>query len=203
MSKDATSQVERYLAEVDAALTARGVTDRNEILAGLREHIGADGRDKAEVLRELGDPVMIAAAAADEIGVADNKRSGARGRTWFPILALVLIFVGALLLIFVVPALLLLAGLVMLWLSPAWTVREKLWGTLLVPAPGLAIAILLGVATSVQSCVTTTSGEDTQTVCGASESIAGGVVATIVLAVIALVGVIVTIRLARRALARG
>ncbi|MFI5427853.1 HAAS signaling domain-containing protein [Aeromicrobium sp. UC242_57] len=54
MSMHTSAQVERYLAEVDSALVARGVTDRDEILAGLREHIGADGRDTAEVLRELG-----------------------------------------------------------------------------------------------------------------------------------------------------
>lgn len=208
MTNDSGMQVERYLAEVDSALAARNVEDSEEIVAGLREHIAdavADGRDRDEVLRELGDPQLIAASASLQSSQAETSSGAAttvRGKPWFSILALGLLSVGALLLIFLVPIVLVATGLVMVWLSKLWTVREKLWGTLLVPAPGLAIGIILGVTTSTQSCVTSSDGQDTQTICGSNEFNTGGVIVTIVLVAIALIGVAVTIKLARLALSR-
>lgn len=206
MSMDAT---ERYLTEVDAALAAQGVEDRAEILAGLREHIeeatsAEGGLTPAEVMRELGDPQAIAASAGG-IGaslptVASN---GIRSKSWFSILALVLVFAGAVLAGFLVPIVLVLIGLVLMWFSARWSAREKLWGTLLVPAPGLVLWIVLGYADADQDCVTQTSGTDVQTVCTGGGGISGGVFATIILVCIALVGIAMTIRLARRALDRG
>ncbi|MFI5427854.1 hypothetical protein [Aeromicrobium sp. UC242_57] len=114
----------------------------------------------------MGDPVMIAAAAADELGApADSKRTGVRARGWFSILALGLTFVGAALAGLIAPLVLTLVGLVLMWLSQVWTVREKLWGTLLVPAPGLVLWIVLSYAGSVEECTTVVTGQDTQTVC--------------------------------------
>lgn len=199
MSMDAT---ERYLAEVDAALAAQEVEDRAEIVAGLREHIeeatsAEGGLTPAEVMRELGDPQAIAASAGGRS--QPITAGGARSKPWFSILALVLVFGGAVLAGLLLPIILVLIGWVLMWLSKVWTAREKLWGTLLVPAPGLVLWIVLGFANVGQECVSITSGNDEQTTC-TSVSGPDGVVATILLVAIALLGAIVTIRLARRAL---
>lgn len=201
MSMDAT---ERYLAEVDAALAAQGVEDRAEIVAGLREHIetatsAEGGLSLAEVMRELGDPQAIAVSAGGQ--GPSPMRGGARSKPWFAILALVLVFGGSVLAGLLLPILLVLIGWVLMWLSNAWTAREKLWGTLLVPAPGLVLWIMLGFATVGQECVTIASGNDRQITC-TGEGGPDGVVVTILLIGLAILGTVVTIQLARRALIR-
>lgn len=206
MSMDARDQVERYLAEVEATLVAAGVAEHDDIVGGLREHISAatstdEGRPVAEVLRELGDPQAITASAVGESETVEPRRVR-RDKSWFAITALIALFVGSALLYLVVPVVLVVIGLLMLWLSRVWTVREKLWGTLLVPAPGLAFGIVLGFASGGQSCTTTTSGQDVQTLCTSNGDYSGGVVFSVVLAIVAIVGAAVTIRLARSALGR-
>jgi hypothetical protein len=47
-----------------------------------------------------------------------------------------------------------LVGAVLLWLSDAWTIREKLVGTLVVPG-GLALALLAGLRTGLAAGATT------------------------------------------------
>lgn len=207
MSNDTTDEVRRYLDEVDAALAANGVEDRAEIVAGLHEHIvtatSASGRSASDVIGELGDPQAIAASAGGAgMSVPAANSGGTRSKSWFSILALVLVFFGAVLAGFLVPIVLVPIGFVLMWLSTRWSAREKLWGTLLVPAPGLVLWIVLGYADAGQDCVTQTSGNDVQTVCTGGGGISGGVFATIILACIALLGIAITIRLARRALDR-
>ncbi|WP_456697070.1 HAAS signaling domain-containing protein [Aeromicrobium sp. P5_D10] len=207
MSKDTTDEVQRYLDEVDAALAAQGVDDRGDIIAGLHEHIdtatSADGRRLSDVLRELGDPQAIAASAGGPGPTpASGHSEGIRSKPWFSIASLALVFIGAVLAGFIVPIVLVLVGIVLLWLSTRWTAREKLWGTLLVPAPGLVLWIVLGFAGVGQECVTIVSGNDEQTTCTDGSVGPGGVIATILLVGIAIVGVVATIRLARRALDR-
>lgn len=212
MSMETQAQVERYLAEVDAALMARSVPDRDDIVTGLREHIAdacsaGGGRSQAQVLGELGDPQLIAEAAASQDTATGPSLAAPDSRTtarpWFSVVALGLVFFGSLLGVlggWIVLAGVVVVGWVMMWASSAWTPVEKLAGTLLVPAPGVALWVVLGFAISAEECTTTSTGSDVQTVCtGGVGGPVAGIVATIVLVVVILAGITTAIRLLRSA----
>ena len=96
------------------------------------------------LLERLGDPVEIAAEERARSGVAP-RRAGP-----IEILALIGLLVGGF--VFVIGWF---VGLVLLWVSDAWTTGEKLVGTLIVPG-GLATTffVLTGVGTgSGEVCV--------------------------------------------------
>lgn len=57
-------------------------------------------------------------------------------KRWVPLLALTLIFLGGFFLMFLLPALLLIVGVLFLWMSPLWSTSEKSIGTA-VPTLGL------------------------------------------------------------------
>jgi hypothetical protein len=57
-------------------------------------------------------------------------------RRWLPFVVLVLIGIGSFFLLFLLPALALIVGAILLWMSPLWTTGEKAIGTA-VPAIGL------------------------------------------------------------------
>lgn len=201
------AHAERYLAEVDAALLARGVQDRTEIVAGMREHLreathGAmpgDGAALRDALRRMGDPQAIAEAAAD-----DADPSGTQGvalvvddhvvapgsrwvESWVPSVALGLLLVGGLLVGLVLPVVLVAAGAVLLWGSALWTVQEKALASASTLAPGLALWFALGFS-GVEECSTQSTGVDVQTVCSSSGG--GGAVMTAVVFVVAIAGVV-------------
>ncbi|MDQ1106671.1 putative membrane protein [Nocardioides zeae] len=185
MSPD--ERVGRYLAEVDAALAARGVADRAEIVADLREHVEAalgEGEGLEAVLASLGDPQAIAAEAERDAGpprpapyvpapvAAAPVR---RRRAWPAVVALGLVVLGSLLVGLVsddgvpVAIAIIVLGWVGIWASPLWRTGEQLFGTLLVPAPGIVVSIALNAFTGgAQSCETVFDGTDTQTVCQSS-----------------------------------
>ena len=113
-----------------------------------------------DVLARLGEPEEIVAAAADDSHVLDPDvhREPVRRRPGFGGLeaaALVLLLIGGFL--FLVGWI---VGVVLLWMSPRWTVREKILGTLVWPG-GLATPVLIGgaatfiVAGPGETCVTT------------------------------------------------
>ncbi|MGH8793316.1 MAG: HAAS signaling domain-containing protein [Stackebrandtia sp.] len=172
-------QVETYLGELDAALSAGGVTDRPDIVASIREHIeSALGDDDPtpekvdQVLRSLGDPLTI----AEEAGATEPEPETPAPppvpptaappppptptpapepltRPWVPAVVILTIAVSAITLIAIVPAITLLIGLAMLWISTLWTPAEKLLGTVLLPIPGLLIAASFFSAGSSDSAV--------------------------------------------------
>lgn len=221
----APDPVERYLAGVDAALAARGVEDRTEIVGGLREHIldatqhadpvdgPADGATVDAVLRELGDPQLIAAEAASEQGAHTAQtshlprlehplpRPGRWRAPWAPVLALGLLFVGTALFPFVLPIALAVAGLVLAWRTSLWTVPEKVLATVSAVVPGLAVWVTYSVAVGVETCSTTATGQDVQTVCTTGPA-GGGLAATVVIAVLAVAGLVGMVVTTRRALRR-
>lgn len=221
----APDPVERYLAEVDAALAARGVEDRTEIVGGLREHIldatqhagPGDGHgDTATVdvvLRELGDPQLIAAEASSEQSAHTAQtshlprlehplpRPGRWRAPWVPVLALGLVFVGTALFPFVLPLALVVAGLVLLWGTSLWTVSEKMLATVSAVVPGLAVWVAYSVAVGVETCSTTATGQDVQTVCTTGPA-GGGLAATAVIAPLAVAGLVGMVVTTRRALRR-
>jgi hypothetical protein len=138
-TSSADRAVEDYLLQLRRELRDVPRERRKELVGEIREHIeeareGLAPGDEAGVLNvldRLGDPADIAAEARGRDGAA------APGRV-LEIMALVLMLPGSLLL-FVFGWL---AGVVMLWLSNVWTLRDKLIGTL-VPPFGLVPVFLL------------------------------------------------------------
>jgi Protein of unknown function (DUF1700) len=122
--------VDDYLKRLSRELRDLPRARRRELLDEIEAHIsearsGLEAENEAEirnVLERLGTPAEIAAE--------ERARSGAVTRRGGPIeiLALIGLLVGGFL--FVIRWF---AGLVLLWVSDAWTTREKLVGTLLVP----------------------------------------------------------------------
>ena len=114
-----------------------------ELLADLEEHLSAaipadaSDQDAREVLDRLGDPREIVAAERPE-SIAPAERRGTR--EWVAIFLLLFGFVAA--------GVGWVVGVVLLWRSRAWTTRDKLIGTLVLPgglvATGLLLLLALG-----------------------------------------------------------
>jgi hypothetical protein len=131
--------VEGYLGRLELALHDIPDEKRNEIVEEIRGHISEaregltneSDADLMNLLDRLGDPADIAAAARDG---QPGPRAPATNRVgWLEALALILTP-------FIWPA-----GVVLLWLSSAWTTRQKLLGTLVPPGgyPGILLALSL------------------------------------------------------------
>jgi uncharacterized membrane protein len=141
-AREADKLVRRYLAQLDTALQGVDASRRQEILADVHEHIeqGRDGLetdDPADVLTLLdrvGDPAAIAAEAGAPS--AGSRRWDA----WAPWL----IIFGP-----VASGLGWIAGIVILWTSPAWSQRDKLIATIVSPA-GL-IALFFGLVAALSA----------------------------------------------------
>src|SRR4029077_20712843 len=101
------------------------------------------------LLDRIGDPAEVAAAARDDVETTPQpaRRIGA-----VEVLALVLTPV-------IWPA-----GVVLLWLSPAWNTRDKLIGTLLPPG-GYLFLLLVGPLLLLQGTSVCTSGGDQPETC--------------------------------------
>ena len=131
--------VKKYLKQLDAELADLPRGRRREIVEEITEHIAeaqAQRPDQSEadirtMLERLGDPADIAAEARQRFDVP-LARPG-----WQETAALVFLLVGGF--IFIVGWF---VGLVLLWTSSVWTVRDKLVGTLIVPG-GLALPVWL------------------------------------------------------------
>ena len=137
---------------------------RHELLADVREHI-AEARmaltdetdaDLLNILDRLGDPQAMAAA---EIGREDDSAPAARPRSR----ALEIAAIVLLLLFWPI-------GVVLLWISDAWSTRDKLIGTLVPPGGYLGILVLgpivaLGSFTAVCRTVTDEAGRVVSSTC--------------------------------------
>ena len=154
MSTIENRAVKNYLQRLDRALSDLPADRRREIVAEIEAHIAAetarmtDEPSDAKVmdlLDRIGEPEAIAADARETTGV---KPAAAPGRA-LEITALILLLVGGLLL----PVIGWIVGVILLWASSAWTTRDKLIGTLIVPG-GLALPFALGfLNTSASVCV--------------------------------------------------
>jgi uncharacterized membrane protein len=139
MSSDPDRLVEDYLKRLDREFAGLPRGRRRELVGEIAEHItearaALPREGEAEIrtlLEQVGDPSDIAAEARERFEVQPRRR----GLT--EILALILLLVGGF--VFVVGWF---VGLVLLWVSEAWTTREKLVGTLLVPG-GILPAVLM------------------------------------------------------------
>jgi hypothetical protein len=139
-----------YLSDLRRA--ARGVPRRRrrELISEIEEHIreavgaGASEAETRNALERLGEPEQIVAAERERLG--PPARGGAI--EW---LAVVLLLAGGFL-----AGVGWLVGLVMLWSSRFWTLRDKLIGTFLVP--GGLFGALIFLSTRVGGAQLCTSG---------------------------------------------
>jgi len=147
-----------YLADLRRA--ARGVPRRRrrELLSEIEEHIreatgeGAGEVDTRNALERLGDPDRIVAAELERQGTAAS--SGAL--EWA---AVVLLLVGGFL-----AGIGWIVGVVMLWSSRFWTLRDKLIGTFLVPGGLFGALIFLSSRVSGSQICTSGGGPGRATV---------------------------------------
>jgi hypothetical protein len=156
--------VASYLDELTEALAGLPRARRSELLDDISDHIDALLAEAAErgpltrgaveaVLSEVGEPAAIARAA----GAETLPVQGATG--WDKAIIAILLVGGIIL-----PVLGWLIGVVMLWVSSAWRVKDKIIGTLLVPGGLLLPVVLLLVGVT---------GSTSTTTCGQSPTITG------------------------------
>ncbi len=92
--------LDRYLAEVGRRLAGLRRDQREEVLAGLREHIAdlaADGASPAQILAQLGSPESVADAAAAELPA---RRRFLDTKRWVQLASVVLAFGGSWMVLF-------------------------------------------------------------------------------------------------------
>jgi hypothetical protein len=120
--------VTEYLKELDQALAGLPRSRRREVL----DELVARGDFS-------GDPAEIAAGARARFGLGPDPAS------WREVATLFLLPTGGI----VVPVVGWLVGVVLLWQSDAWTRRDKLIGTLVVPGGLLTPFVLLTLVSGV------------------------------------------------------
>lgn len=179
-----------YLARLEAALGPVPDVRRQELLEDVRAHI-AEARsalsnetdsDLLNILDRLGDPADMAAA---EIGRTEPEQPARPASRVLEIAAIVL-----LLLFWPI-------GVVLLWISNAWTTRDKLIGTLVPPGGYLAIFVmgpLLALGTFGTACRTISdeTGRVLSTTCPSAGAQTGIDVGLALVVIIYLVGPILS-----------
>lgn len=152
MSSRTDGLVDDYLERLNAELADLPRARRRELVQEISEHI-AEARShlaaqsEAEIralLERLGEPEDIAAEALEPCDLPP-RRVG-----WKETAALVLLPIGGV----VLPVLGWFIGVALLWVSNAWSTRDKLAGTLLVPGGLLLPLTLLLLAEESSGCGT-------------------------------------------------
>jgi uncharacterized membrane protein len=132
--------VSDYLDRLESELSGIPRAGRREVMDGIEAHIEEavaelepyDEVGVRNLLDRLGEPTEIAAEAADRFGVRRQKAS------WREISALILLPFGGLIL----PFFGWFVGVILLWISDAWTARDKVIGTVVIPG-GLLVPFFL------------------------------------------------------------
>ncbi len=164
----ADNSVGRYLGRLDQELRSVPAQRRREVMQEIAGHIAAaraelvaeTEADVLTILDRVGDPVEIAADARDRFGVQERRSS------WREVAALILLPFGGV----IIPVAGWFVGVFFLWVSDAWTRRDKLIGTLIVPG-GLLLPLMLfgiGASTSARECYSINGGPTTCTAGGGS-----------------------------------
>ena len=139
MSGVTNARVEEYLGALGRALRDLPRDRREEMMRDITEHIesalAGDSSAAAveQVIASLGSPADIAAAAYAEL---PPPRQNVSTRDTVTI---ILLLVGGV----VLPVIGWIIGLVLLWTSATWRVRDKIIGTVLLPG-GMLSPLLLG-----------------------------------------------------------
>jgi uncharacterized membrane protein len=182
--------VSGYLGRLETALAPVPSARRQELLEDVRAHI-AEARsalsnetdaDLLNVLDRLGDPADMATA---EIGRAESTPASQRPSRNMEIAAIVLLLVFW-------PV-----GVVLLWISDAWTTRDKLIGTLVPPGGFLAVIVLgpvlaLGALGTACETISSASGQVLSSTCPSGGAQIGIDVGVALLVVFYLVGPILS-----------
>lgn len=136
--------IDGYLARLTDAASTLPRGPRTELIDDMRTHIAeARARETGEetdasilnILDRLGEPPVVVADARERLGIPEPPRPSPFRPGVLEIAALVLLVVFW-------PA-----GVVLLWISPAWTTGDKFIGTLLPPGGYFGLPILGLVAT--------------------------------------------------------
>jgi uncharacterized membrane protein len=131
--------VDEYLARLERSMSDLPSSRRSELVEEIKEHIeeavaelepGATEADVRNALERLGEPEDIANEARERLGIRPLRVS------WTDTAAIVLLLVGGFLW-----GIGWIVGVVFLWQSDVWSVRDKVIGTLVVPG-GLATSFL-------------------------------------------------------------
>src|SRR5262245_7157022 len=144
MSTTPDKLVDRYLKHLEVELDDLPRDRRREIVDEIAGHIaearaGLEHETEADVrniLEGLGDPADIAEEARERFEVQPPQPAQPFKPGWMEITALVLLLIGGLILPFFGWVI----GVVLLWVSNAWNVRDKIIGTLFLPG-GLALPV--------------------------------------------------------------
>jgi uncharacterized membrane protein len=182
MSTDDDQLVEDYLRELHIAAQGLPADRREELIEEITAHIAearqSDGSPMAvrNILDRLGDPADIVRAAADTppgspawsgapgsgagYPAADAAQPGRAGA--LELAAVLFLLFGGI----VIPVLGWFVGVVLLWMSPRWTSRDKLLGTLVWPG-GLLAPVLLAAAGAAAGLVATS-----ETICTSGDPVA-------------------------------
>jgi hypothetical protein len=146
----ATQIIDGYLARLEAELTGVSPTRRRELVDDVRAHI-AEARtgltsesdaDLLNILDRLGEPADLASEHRPQVA-APAPAAWRPGVLEVAALALTPLFWPV--------------GIILLWASPAWNLREKLIGTL-IPPGGFFGAASLGLANARVVASATTQG---------------------------------------------
>jgi HAAS len=153
MSTTPDKLAERYLKHLEVELDDLPRDRRSEIVDEIAGHIaearaGLEHETEADVrniLEGLGDPADIAEDARERFEVQPPAPASPYKPGWMEVGALVLLLVGGVVLPFVGWFI----GVILLWLSNAWNVRDKVIGTVFVPGgSGLSLFLLFFVGSS-------------------------------------------------------
>lgn len=177
--------VDDYLRRLNAALKDLPRDRRRELVEEIREHIelgrtelGSQSEaDLRSLLDRIGNPSDIAADSTERLGVRPVRVG------WMEVAAVVLLPIGGI----VLPFLGWVIGVILLWASKAWDLRDKLIGTFVLPGGLLLPAYLLLTVGSTEVCTSTqrpagTSGIEVIT-CGQGGPTAWGIAAIVILVI--------------------
>ena len=202
MAKGNDRLVDDYLGRLEKELRGLPRARRRELLDEIREHIEGE-RSQLDIegeagirniLDRLGEPADIAAEARYRFGVAEKKRAGA-----VEVGALILLPIGGI----VIPVVGWIIGVVLLWVSDAWSTRDKLIGTL-VPPGGFVGAFFMWVVAAQQSIaprctkVFDAQGQAVSTACSGGGTSVGDVLLIVLAVALAIAPMVTVVYLATR-----
>lgn len=153
MSTTPDKLVERYLKHLEVELDDLPRDRRREIVDEIAGHIavaraGLEHESEADlrnILEGLGDPADIAEDARERFEVQQPAPAAPFKPGWMEVAALIMLLIGGI----VIPLFGWVIGVVLLWVSNAWNVRDKIIGTVFVPGGlGLSLFLLVFAASS-------------------------------------------------------
>jgi hypothetical protein len=139
--------VDSYIKQLRASARTLPRGQRDELMQQIHEHLrealppGSTEMEVRNALDQLGQPDAIVAEEFDRLGIQPAR---AGKLEWAAVFLLPL---GSVL----IPILGWVLGVILLWMSRVWNLREKLIGTLLVPG-GLSAALYLAVVGTSSTC---------------------------------------------------